>query len=477
MDTRAPSYLLPPANTNNRSDNTMKIAYLSNIYPVTSATFIRREIHALEAMDVEVKRFAFNPWSENLVDPGDIEEKKITQYLLEGNKKGLLVDAFNTLKARPKQFMEAMKLAVKLRNNAKGDSIKFVAYLLEACSLLKAANEQELEHIHAHYWTNTATVAMLCNALGGPTYSFTAHGPDEFDAPYHSSIPEKVARAAFVVAITDFCKSQLVRYSSYDHWDKIKVFRCGIATNEFSPSDYSFENNYQLVCVARMSGLKGQMLFPEAIAPLVDKYPEVKIVLVGDGDMRPKLEQKIKTLGLEKHFDLRGWQSNKEVHKIVGESRALILASFAEGLPIVFMEALALGRPAIATYIAGIPELIDEQCGWIIPAGSVDYLTQALDKALATPPQELKAMGEEGRRRVVANHDINGLASNLKQAFIEQTEKQSQWLSSKLKKPAKSNPFRKTHGRRNWADVEKPVIHWGNLLKTNRRSQKTNKQL
>merc|ERR1711916_253035 len=145
----------------------------------------------------------------------------------------------------------------------------------------------------------------LCNALGGPSYSFTAHGPDEFDAPYHSSIPEKVKNAAFVVAITDFCKSQLVRYSSFEHWDKIKVFRCGIATDEFSPSNVSFENNYQLVCVARMSGLKGQMLFPEALAPLVEKYPEVKIVLVGDGDIRPQLEQKIKTLGLEKHFDLR----------------------------------------------------------------------------------------------------------------------------------------------------------------------------
>lgn len=400
----------------------MKIAYLSNIYPVTSATFIRREIHALEAKGVEIKRFAFNPWAENLVDPGDIEEKKITHYLLEGNKKGLITDTFNTLKERPKQFWQTLKLALKLRNNAKGDSIKFVAYLMEACSLLKAARDNELDHIHAHYSTNTATVAMLCNALGGPSYSFTAHGPDEFDAPYHSSIPEKVARAAFVVAITDFCKSQLIRYSAFDHWDKVKVFRCGIATDEFSPSNHTFENNYQLVCVARMSGLKGQMLFPDALAPLVEKYPEAKIVLVGDGDMRPKLEQKIKTLGLEKHFDLRGWQSNKEVHKIVGESRALILASFAEGLPIVFMEALALGRPAIATYIAGIPELIDEQCGWIIPAGSVSHLTKALDNALGTPAETLEKMGQEGRNRVVASHDINGLAENLKQAFAEQIE-------------------------------------------------------
>lgn len=400
----------------------MKIAYLSNIYPVTSATFIRREIRALEQLGVDITRFAIRRWTEQLVDPADKEEQAKTQYLLSGNTKGVLTNTAKTLLNDPKGFWRACKLLATLINNAKGQVVHHAAYLGEACCLFKAAQDNKIDHIHAHYSTNTATVAMLCNALGGPSYSFTVHGPDELDAPYHNSTALKIEKAAFVVAITDFCKSQLVRYSNFDNWDKIKVMRCGIATDELMPSNHTFESNKLLVCVARMSTLKGQVLLPDAIAPLVEKHPELKIVIVGDGEMRPVLEAKVKTMGLEKHFDLRGWQTNAQVSETVGQSRALLLPSFAEGLPIVFMEAFALGRPVLATYIAGIPELIDETCGWVVPAGSVEHLTTALDSLLSADPEQLQTMGQEGRRRVETMHDINGLAASLKSAFEEQLQ-------------------------------------------------------
>lgn len=398
----------------------MKIGYLSNIYPVTSATFIRREIRTLEKLGVEVTRFAVRRWSDTLVDPADIEEQEQTNYLLSGNLKGLLGALFKTAFSRPKATLSALSLLQQLIKNAQGRSVAHIAYFLQACSLYQQCQAKGIEHIHAHYSTNPSALAMLCQAMGGPTFSFTTHGPDEFDAPYHSSMGLKVEHAAFVVAITDFCKSQLVRYSDFKHWHKIHVFRCGIATDELTPSLHTFEDNYQLIMVARMSGLKGQMLLPEAIAPLTERFPKLKIVLVGDGDIRPMLEEKIQSLGLNEFFDLRGWQSNSDVRRLVGESRALILPSFAEGLPIVFMEAFALGRPAIATYIAGIPELIDEQCGWVVPAGSIERLTQALEQCLSEHPDKLQAMGIEGRKRIEQMHDINLLGEQLKQAFSEQ---------------------------------------------------------
>lgn len=395
----------------------MKIAYLSNIYPVTSATFIRREIHALEQLGVDITRFAIRKWTDQLVDPADIAEQAKTQYLLTGNTKGVITNTVKTLRQSPQGFWAALKLLAKLIKNARGSVVHHAAYFGEACCLYQATQDNDIDHLHAHYSTNTAAVAMLCHAMGGPSYSFTVHGPDELDAPVHNSTALKIEHAAFVVAITDFCKSQLIRYSNFDNWDKIKVFRCGIATEEFTPSQHTFEDNYQLVCVARMSGLKGQMLLPDAIAPIVAKHPKLKIIIVGDGEMRPKVEAKIKALGLEQHFELRGWQTNAQVSDIVGESRALILPSFAEGLPIVFMESFARARPVLATYIAGIPELIDETCGWVTPAGSVERLTTTLDNLLSTSPEQLQAMGAEGRRRVEAMHDINGLGANLKAAF------------------------------------------------------------
>ena len=111
---------------------------------------------------------------------------------------------------------------------------------------------------------------------------------------------------------------------------------------------------------------------------MVDQHPDLKIVLIGDGDTRPTVEAEIAKFGLEKHIELRGWQSNAEVMEALRSSRAMLLPSFAEGLPIVIMEALALGRPVLSTYIAGIPELLDEEIGWIFPASSVPHMTEAI---------------------------------------------------------------------------------------------------
>lgn len=301
--------------------------------------------------------------------------------------------------------------------NAKGMVIQHVAYLMYAVYLFRQLSLDGVRHIHAHYSTNTAAVAMLCRKMGGPTYSFTAHGPDEFDAPEHASIREKVAEAEFVVAITDFCKSQLVRFSSFEHWDKIHPFRCGVSLEELVVSNEPFENNYTLVCVGRLTDLKGQLLFPKVAKSLVEKYPDLKIILIGDGPSRPALEAQISANNLETVIELRGWQTNAEVKQVIQSSRALILPSFAEGLPIVFMESLALGRPVLATYIAGIPELVDEECGWIVPAGSEASLKDALDDILSSSADVLVKKGEVGRQRIEEQHSIAILANNLATEF------------------------------------------------------------
>ncbi len=395
----------------------MKIAYLMNIYPVTSATFIRREIRELEKLDVDINRYAIRRWDEDLVDPDDREEAERTHYILSGNVANLIKIFISTVVRHPKGFLSMLRLWLKIVMNAKGMVIQHVAYLMYAVYLFRQLSLDGVRHIHAHYSTNTAAVAMLCRKMGGPTYSFTAHGPDEFDAPEHASIREKVAEAEFVVAITDFCKSQLVRFSSFEHWDKIHPFRCGVSLEELVVSNEPFENNYTLVCVGRLTDLKGQLLFPKVAKSLVEKYPDLKIILIGDGPSRPALEAQISANNLETVIELRGWQTNAEVKQVIQSSRALILPSFAEGLPIVFMESLALGRPVLATYIAGIPELVDEECGWIVPAGSEASLKDALDDILSSSADVLVKKGEVGRQRIEEQHSIAILANNLATEF------------------------------------------------------------
>jgi glycosyltransferase involved in cell wall biosynthesis len=168
---------------------------------------------------------------------------------------------------------------------------------------------------------------------------------------------------------------------------------------------------------------KAQTLIVEAVGAVSVSHPQVRVLLIGDGETRRDVEAEIARRGLQEHVKLMGWRSNAEVRQMLGNARALLLPSFAEGLPIAIMEAHALGRPVITTFIAGIPELVDRDSGWIIPAGSVPEIARAMIAALEAPPAELAKMGREGRRRVVEAHDINRNARALCELFVRETNR------------------------------------------------------
>ncbi len=400
----------------------MKIAYLMNSYPMTSTTFIRREIHALEELGVEVKRFAVRSWSEQLVDPRDIDERDKTTYLLTGNTVRLLWSFAKELMTNPWGLAKAITAAFKLWRAAGRDFIKHVAYLLEAISLRQRLDAAGLRHVHVHFATNATTVAMLCRMLGGSTYSFTVHGPDELVEPYRLSYDLKIDNAAFVAAISNFCRVQLARFGGAHHWDKIEIVPCALDLDEFERAPNAVSESNTFVCIGRLCHQKAQTLIPDAIEPLVAGFPDLKVILVGDGETRGEIEDKIAKKGLGAHFDLVGWRSNEEVRSILRGARAMLLPSFAEGLPVSIMEAFALGKPVISTYIAGIPELVDGSCGWIVPAGDIEALTAALKDCLVTRESELRKMGEIGRSRVEARHDIRRSATILRDCFQAHAE-------------------------------------------------------
>ncbi len=394
----------------------MRIGYLMNIYPVTSATFIRREINALERQGLDVRRFAIRTWDEALVDPQDEIEKEKTTYLLSGRSKALIGDFLKELVSNPAGVFRAVGLWARLLNNARSGFVRHVAYLLEAISLKRALTAAEVTHVHAHYSTNTAAVAMMAEATGGPGYSFTAHGPDEFLDWSAASLKLKVQRARFVVAITDYCRSLLTLAAGQSEWDKIKVVRCGVQTDEFVPTTAPFEDA-PFVCVGRLCPQKAQVLVVQALARVAKRHPDIKIEFIGDGESRSAVEAEIKTHKLDSNVELLGWQSSAVVRERLGKAKALILPSFAEGLPIVIMESFSLSRPVISSFIAGIPELVTPENGWLVPAGSVDAIENALQAAMQTAPEQLRAMGEVGRTAVLAHHDVDANAAKLYDLF------------------------------------------------------------
>jgi len=388
----------------------LRIAYLVNTYPMTSASFIRRELLEVEAQGAAVARFTLRRWATPLVDPVDLEEDRKTRAVLEvgmsGLAKGLAASAFR----RPVQFVRALGRAWGLGRRGSGSGqgfLRHLIYLAEACVLLDWHRDLKIDHVHAHYGTNSTTVALLCRTLGGPPYSFTTHGPEEFDRPLALGLDHKIRDAAFAVAISEHGRSQLRRWVPYDQWSKIEVVRCGLDPMFLNAPHVPLPEARRLVCVGRFAEQKGLPVLIEAAGRLRADGVEFDLTLVGDGPLRGEIEALVQRHRLEDCVHLVGWKTNAEVRELVSSSRALVLPSFAEGLPVVIMEALALGRPVISTWVAGIPELVEPWvCGWLVPPGSAEALATAIRELLDTPLDELERMGKRGAERVAERHNI-----------------------------------------------------------------------
>ena len=395
----------------------MKIAYFVNQYPAVSHSFIRREILALEKIGIQVSRIALRVDVDSLVDQGDRDELSRTQYILSLNKISILLTVLEYLICHPILGLRSAIASFRLGLNSERGIFKHLAYFVEAVVLNSWVREKNIKHVHAHFGTNSTTVAMLASMLGGVQYSFTVHGPEEFDKPDYIHLSEKIRRAKFVVAITSFCRSQLFRQVTSEYWPKIKIVRCGLDQYFLeNPTIVEEVDENVFVCIGRLCEQKGQILLIEALRDVLQGGASAKLILAGDGPMRKEIEQKIEHYGLGDSVKITGWISGEEVKKYLASCKAMVLPSFAEGLPVVIMEALAMRKPVITTYIAGIPELIENGIeGWLIPAGSRQDLTRALLKAINTEADTYKKMGESGYLKVAEYHNIDKESQRLAQ--------------------------------------------------------------
>jgi colanic acid/amylovoran biosynthesis glycosyltransferase len=389
----------------------MRIAYLITYYPRVSHTFIRREISALEERGFEVARFAVRRAPDAVVDPDDLREVDRTRVLLSSPV--ALLGGLLAALASPVRFARALSLTLELSRLSDRGLLRHLAYLVEAALLRSWLKGWGATHLHAHFGTNSTAVAMLCHELGGPPYSFTVHGPDEFDAAIGLGLRAKIARARFVVAISHFARSQLWRHSEYAHWAKVHIVRCGLDGAFLGAEPEPIPARPRLVSVGRLSAQKGYPLLIEAAARLRAEGLAFELVLVGDGELRAEIEALVDRHDLRGYVTLTGAADGERVRAELSAARAFVLPSFAEGLPVVIMEAFALARPVITTYVAGIPELVSSECGWLIAPGAIDDLTAAMRAALTEDVARLEAMGCLGRERVRKQHDVRVEAGKL----------------------------------------------------------------
>ena len=396
----------------------MRIAYLVNRYPAVSHSFIRREILALERLGFDVTRIALRGWDNVLVDEEDLRERERTHYVLSEGAPAIFVAVARMLLTRPVALLRAFVLACRMSRGADRPLPLHLIYLAEACCI--APWVRGVLHMHAHFGTNSAEVAMLTHVLGGPRWSFTSHGPEEYDRARVIGLTEKIRHCAFVVGISSYGRSQLYRSAEHEHWSKVQVVHCGLEQAFHSLPARPVPETQRLVCVGRLCAAKGQLMLVDAAARLVAQGRDLEIVLAGDGPMRADIEALAAHYNIQSRVRVTGWISGDQVRNEILAARALVLPTFAEGLPVVIMEAMALRRPVISTFVAGIPELvIPGEHGWLVPAGDVDALTEAMKACLDAPVDMLTQMGEAARRRVLARHDVNTEAAKLAKLFKE----------------------------------------------------------
>lgn len=398
--------------------SSLHIAYLCNAYPHVTHTFIRRELLGVERSGIRIERMTVRRSPSTLPAEADAQEALHTFSILDCGKWQILRDVLAVSLGRPLRFLSLLAWSCRLGSRSTTGVLKHLAYALEACVVSRHAARTGFTHVHSHFGTNATTLAMFASALGDLTYSFTIHGSEEWDSPRFLHIPEKVDKAALVIVISDFARSQTYRWTAPAQWSKVHVIRCGVDSAFLKATPNPVPDTPQFVMVGRIDAGKGCRILLEALGQLRNRKRTCRVVLVGDGPDRAAIEQAAASRGLEDMIRVLGWQDDVTVRRLLDESRALVLPSFAEGLPVVIMEAFAMGRPVIATRVGGIAELVTPGLnGWLVDAGSVEGLAEALDQCLAVPPVQLTTMGLHGRDAVRAKHDADLEASKLAALF------------------------------------------------------------
>jgi glycosyltransferase involved in cell wall biosynthesis len=389
----------------------MKIAYLTGEYPRATDTFIQREVAALRGLGFEILTCSIRRTGpEHLVGQEQQAEAAGTFVVLES-----LFDIRAHLAAlrQPARYFKSLALA--WRTSPKGIRARTyqLIYFAEAVTLANHLRQNGAQHLHNHIAKASCTVAMLASVLSDIPYSFTMHGPDDFFEAVHWRLDEKIARATFVAAISDFARSQGMLYAARKHWAKIHVVHCGIDPARYAGAPTRTGNN--LLFVGRLAAVKGLPVLFEALAQARKTNGDLHLTLIGDGPERKTLESEARPLGDAVSFS--GYQSQDSVALNLQQADALVLPSFAEGVPVVLMEAMAAGLPVIATRIAGIPELVEDGVsGILVPPGDTTALSDAILKALADRVKST-AMGAAGCAKVARDFNIQTEATWLGSLF------------------------------------------------------------
>ena len=409
-----------PAHTIANTTSPPRLGYLVSRYPAVNHTFILREIRTLRALgfDVRVVSILQPDRDPGQLSPEETEEFRLTFSILGSGAPRILSAHLRTLLRHPLAYVATLAYAIRLGGRDIGRAVSHALYFAEAVVAGDHWVRAGVTHFHTHF---SSTPALIAARLFRLHFSLTVHGPDEFNDVAGFHMAEKVARASFVAAISRFASSQIMRASAPRDWSKIHVLPLGVDPQDFAPrprADRGAGEPFRIVSVGRLAPAKAYHLLIAAVARLVDKGRKVELTIVGGGPERQSLEAAISQGKLDGIVNLAGPSNHDRVVDFYARADAFALASFAEGVPVVLMEAMAMEIPCVATWVAGVPELIrDGIDGLLVPPADPEALADALEKLMDDPALGAR-LAASARQRVLDLYNLKSNSARLGDTFL-----------------------------------------------------------
>jgi colanic acid/amylovoran biosynthesis glycosyltransferase len=401
-----------------------RLAYLLSSYPAISHTFFLNEVAELKKQGFEIDVASINQikWQPEHLTERLSDSIATTFYIKAGKAFPTCLLLLKVLFTRTPVVCRGLRAVLRLGVREPAVALYSLFYLAESLILGDWLSRRGHTHLHIHFGGPVATVGMLTSIAWQIPYSLTIHGPEEFYGVEKSRLRQKIEHASFVLCISDHCRSQLMKISEPEHWGKLRVVRLGVDAQLFKPiSNRSVSGDLELLCVGRLVADKGHLVLLRAFLSLSSRGHKLRLRIIGDGSERGRLESFILENGLRESVTLEGALSHEITRGHLERADIFVLASFAEGLPVALMEAMAMEIPCVSTFIAGIPELIRSEIdGLLVPASSEEALVEALAR-LIMDPELRRSLARSGRQRVLESYSLVtnvGLLARTFQALV-----------------------------------------------------------
>ncbi|KJS28605.1 MAG: hypothetical protein VR64_23790 [Desulfatitalea sp. BRH_c12] len=383
-----------------------RLAYLCGEYPRATDTFIQREVASLRRAGLHVETISVRrPAAQEQGTQEQAEERHHTHYLLPCSPWRLIAAHWRLLIFSPGRYCRGARLALTVRSPGLRSLFYQCFYFAEAGLVASWMKRRGLTHVHNHAPDASGYVAMLAGAIGGLSYSMTLHGFGIFSEPRRWRLQEKIEHALFTICVSHHARSQAMLWSDRKYWERLHVVHCGIDPQAAQVRRHSGRGR-NLLFVGRFEHVKGLPVLLQAFADLAGRDRMLHLHMVGDGPQRIELETLARDKGLSGRVTFYGYRSQAQLQAHYAEADVFVLTSFAEGIPVVLMEAMACGVPVVAPRITGIPELIrDCVNGYLTTPGDVESLVKRIE-ALVQDADLRERFAVQGRRAVEKEFDL-----------------------------------------------------------------------